>query len=216
MYGEVAYPYVALARFNSVDQAVLSWLTEKGKLPKDVLLRAELFDKKRYAELVDSAVLAALNGDELPEFVAKPLPNAFTMYVAANHDYKNGAHPLTMLEGDYHRFATLWRIASEIGVNQRLMYPLWQRVIAEIEPELAVAIEEEKNAVSYGYTRGRAAYILQDTVVNDEAAHEAYRDEAARKRLSRGIGRRCLLPLGYLLADNHPELFEELDAERHR
>lgn len=216
MYGEKAYPYVALAKHDTINETVLAWLIEKGKLPRDVLVRAFVHEEDSYSESANQAVLAALNDDPLPSFVVEPLPNAFTFYVAANHDYETGGNPVAMLDGDFHELRTLRRIANSLEINPNLMYTLWQRVIAEIEPELGLSIEQEKNSTPYSYYRNRAGYILLETVIRDEPTLEVFQDSSLRLKLSKGIGRRCLLPLGYMLADNHPELFEELDAARQK
>jgi len=205
------YTYIPLAKFDSTDHTVLTWLVERDRLPRDILVRADVQGDDTYEALLNEAVLAALNEEPLPAFVSKPLPNAFTLFLSGRYERKNSLHPLAMLEEDYHQFSTLYRLAESHDLNPNLMFTVWQRLLAEIQTDLALEIEDERTTTPRQYSSSRAGQMLWHTIIKDAPTFEVYQDTPLHPKLYRGIGRRCLVPLGYMLADNHPEIIEQVE-----
>ena len=195
---------------NHVDDLVLNWLVQNDKMPRDALVKAEIEGRRRgdddrgehYREALNEVVLACLEGGEEPEFLAAPYPDVFSLYIAADWVGKNS---LGMLSDDFHKLGTLYRLAQESEINPNTMYTVWHRLITEIDPTFGLWISDEGFKTNYWYHR------LSYAVIKDEPAYEAYCDEGVQKRLRVGIGKNAIKPLGFLLADNHPELFEVLD-----
>lgn len=203
--------YLALAKHNKIDEMVLNWLVKSDRIPKDVELRAHVESKRRggdgnghsdhYSEALNEAVMAALNGGEPPAFLNEPYPDLMTFYEAGNW---SGPPALSMIDEDFHRFGTLYRLAEKSKINPAIMYTLWHRVITEIDPAIGAEIVEEKHKSNDWYHR------IGNICIKDPPAYEVYLNPDARKRLRSGIGERAVMPFGYLLADNHPKLLEEL------
>lgn len=205
--------YLALAEYNTVDVTVLNWLVENGRVPKDIELRSLIEGQRRgdttdespkhFRDAYNEAIIAALNGDEPPEFVRTPYPSVMTFYVAGNW---SGPPALSMIDEDFHRLSTLCGLANKLDVNPDIMFTLWHRVITEIDPAMGEEIVEMRHKTNAWYHK------VGNICIKDQPAYDAYLDPGARKRFRRGIGERAVRPLGYLLADNHPELLEELVA----
>lgn len=203
--------YLALAQHNTIDEAVLNWLVENERVPKDIELRAHIEGQRRgddddyspqyYREALNEAVMAALNGDEPPAFLDHPYPDVMTFYVSGDW---SGPPALSMIDEDYHRFGTLYQLAKKTDINPMIMYTLWHRLITEVDPAIGADMVEIKHKTNEWYHR------VGNKCIKDQPAFETYLDPEARKRLRRGIGERAVQPLGFLLADNHPELLEEL------
>lgn len=203
--------YLPLALFNTVDETVLNWLVDRDLLPKDIELKALLEGERRgdnnkssvhYREAFNEAVIAALEQSEAPEFLETPYPDVISFYAAANWA---GPRPLSMLSDDFHAFNTLYYGAKKLDVNPNMMYTVWHRLITEIDPTSGLDIAEAGHKTNWWYQQ------VANTYIRDEPAFEVYQDSAVQKRLRIGIGARAVKPLAYLLADNHPELFEEID-----
>lgn len=206
------YNYVAIPKVTNLSHVVLSLLVGNRALPPDILIRANIAANDNggtYEQLVTQAVVASLEGTELPLFVTQPLPDAFIFISLLDNRESQGPHQMSLMSGDYHRLGTLRRLAREHDVNPNLMNTIWKRLVKSIRPELADEIDTSKAkdpSANIDYQYGHV-------IIRDEPMLEVYEDEEASKKLRRGLGRRSLVPLGYLLADNHMELYRQLDQD---
>lgn len=190
---------------HGLDDVVLDELVKTGKLPRDILFQLQSVDEDDREAALESAVLSAMRGEKLPEFAQGQYPDAAWIP-------QRPASYLPGINEDYHALVNYQDLARGVDLQDWRAEQAWHRFICEVRPELA----EQMTAFAEDRRKGsgaRALYIgsLYQTVIKDEALLSVHESLGENEGLRKALGHKAVSALGYLLADNHPDLFPEVD-----
>lgn len=197
------------AKFH-LDDLVLDELVQTGKLPRDILFRLQGVNEDDREAALEAAVLNAMRGHEPPSFVTAPYPDA--VWVPFDHETRLSSH-LSKVDADYHALPSYRKIAVSVDLQEWRAEQAWHRFVCEVRPELAeqmTAFAEDRRKGSGAKQLYRSA--LYWTVIKDEALLDVYEATKEREELRKVLGQKAVSALGYMLAQNHPELFDEVDS----
>ena len=190
---------------NGLDDVVLDELVKTGKLPRDILFQLQTVDEDDREAALEQAVLCAMRSEALPLFATGRYPDAAWIP-------NRPASYLPDIDEDYHALVDYREVARGVDLQDWRAEQAWHRFICEIRPELA----EQMTAFAEDRRKGsgaRALYIssLYRTVIKDEALLGVHESLEEKEGLRKALGHKAVSALGYLLADNHPDLFQQVD-----
>lgn len=182
--------------------AVMEKLCRDGRLPHDVKIKASFTEDS--SESLTRAVLAAIADEPLPGFVNEPLPQSM---ILRPNDYRLAIRPiLRALDDDYHILHDLIKVSEGLDVQKWCAKHIWVAAALQANPSVFKILEDSNiDPLRHGW--------LYATIISDSALYETYRGFEDHPITAR-VGRRAMTAVGYLLIDNHPELYDELEGAR--